>query len=274
MLTAESKQKIIDFFLLKGVDIAAAFFILFLGYMVARWIGNVLMGWLLKRELEPPVRTLMVRIVRLLVMALTITVALQQLGMPIAPLIAGVSVAGLGVGLAMQGVLGNLIAGLLIIFTKPYRVGEYVEIVGVHGQVETIELFSTILVHPDRSRVVIPNRKIVGEILHNYGKIRQLNLTVGVAYATNLSDAMAVVRSVLEANPKILKDPAPLVVISEFADSSINISVKPWVALTDFGVAGSEIHEAVLTAFRARGIEIPFPQRDVHVIHGALSSAA
>src|SRR5712692_9994091 len=93
-----------------------------------------------------------------------------------------------------QGVLSNLVAGLTIIFTKPFRVGEYVEMVGVQGQVEVIELFTTTLTHPDRSKVVIPNRKIVGEVLHNYGTIRQLDMSVGVAYDTNLPDAIAILR--------------------------------------------------------------------------------
>src|ERR1051326_8687296 len=109
----------------------------------------------------------------------------------------------------MQGVLSNLFAGLMIIFTKPFRVGQYVELLGVQGQVEMIELFSTKLLHGDRSRVVIPNRKIIGEILHNFGAVRQLELNVGVAYDTNLQEAMAVVREILRNNPRVLKEPEP-----------------------------------------------------------------
>src|ERR1039457_5005198 len=136
-------------------------------------------------------------------------------------MIAGISVAGVGVGLALQGVLGNLVAGLTIIFTKPFRVGEWVEIAGVAGQVKTIELFTTTLLHTDMSRVVIPNRKIIGDILHNYGGIRQLDLSVGVAYGTDLNDATAIVRRVLTGNPRVLKEPVPVVGETMLADSSI-----------------------------------------------------
>jgi len=114
-------------------------------------------------------RKLIVRVVRMVVLLFAVVVALDKFGFQIAPLVAGIGVAGLGIGFALQGVLGNMVAGLTIIFTKPFRVGEYIEIVGVHGDVAAIELFSTTLVHTDRSRIIVPNRKIVGEILHNFG---------------------------------------------------------------------------------------------------------
>ncbi len=163
------KNKIIDFLTDYGFQIIGALIILTIGILIAWWLGRVLNEWLGKKNIEPPIRMLAVRVVRLLVFGMTLVVALQKAGVPIAPMIAGISVAGVGIGLAMQGVLGNLVAGLTIIFTKPFRVGEYIEIASVQGQVRTIDLFSTTLTHPDLSRVVIPNKKIVGEILHNYG---------------------------------------------------------------------------------------------------------
>ena len=195
---------------------------------------------------------------------------LEPLSVPIDPaLIAGVSVAGVGVGLALQGVLGNLVAGLTIIFTKPFRVGEWIEIAGVSGQVTKIELFSTTLLHTDMSRVVIPNRKIVGEILHNYGNVRQLDLSVGVAYGTNLNDATAIVRRVLSANPRVLKEPAPVVGVTLLADSSINIAIRPWIKVDDFIPAQVEINQAVAEQLRAANISIPFPQREVRLLNSA-----
>ena len=166
----------------------------------------------------------------------------------------------------MQGVLGNLMAGLTIILTRPFRVGEYVSILEEEGEVESISLFSTVLSHPDLSRVVIPNRMIVGEILHNYGRVRQLNVVVGVAYDTDLSKAIAVIQDVLGSNPKILQDPAPLIHVGTLADSSINISVKPWVDVENFPHAPSEINKAIVEAFRSHSISIPFPQREVRML--------
>ena len=167
----------------------------------------------------------------------------------------------------MQGVLGNLVAGLTIIFTKPFRVNEYIALLGVQGQVTKVELFSTTLIHPDQSRVVIPNRKIVGEILHNYGTVRQLDLSVGVAYGTNLNDALLMIRAILKANPRVLKEPEPAVGITGLGDSSINIAVKPWTSVVDFGPAGTEINQAIATQFRERRIDIPFPQREVRLLN-------
>jgi small conductance mechanosensitive channel len=196
-----------------------------------------------------------------------VVLALDKFGVQIAPLIAGIGVAGVGIGLAAQGVLGNVIAGLTIIFTKPFRVGEYIELLGVYGQVQSIELFSTTLTHPDRSRVVIPNRKIVGEILHNYGMIRQLDLNVGVAYSADLNRALAVVHEILNANPRVLKEPKAVVGIEGLADSAITLGVSPWVSVPDYGAVQLEIYQAIVEQFRARGIEIPFPQREVRMLN-------
>ena len=183
--------------------------------------------------------------------------------------IRGIGVAGLGVGLALQGVLSNVIAGLSIIFTKPYRVGEHISLLGVEGDVLSIEIFSTTLLHPDRSRVVIPNRKIVGEILHNFSTIRQLHLTVGVAYSTNLSEALALIREIMAQNPSVLRDPAPAVGITQLGDSAITLSIDPWVAVANYLKAQGELNQTILERFRAARIEIPFPQHEVRLLSTA-----
>jgi small conductance mechanosensitive channel len=238
------------------------------GALIARWLGGLTDKWL-KQHLEPPIRILMVRVVRLIVFGLAVVLALDKFGVQIAPLIAGIGVAGVGIGLAAQGVLGNVIAGLTIIFTKPFRVGEYIEMVGVNGQVTNIELFSTTLLHSDNSRVVIPNRKIVGEILHNCGNIRQLNLSVGIAYNADVKGALATIHEILNANARVLKDPQPVVGIEALAPSAITIGILPWVAVPDYGPAQLEIYEAIIEQFHARGIEIPFPQREVRLLEKA-----
>src|SRR6266404_4008116 len=174
---------------------------------LARWIANLTNRCLESRVKEPPMRLLIVRTIRILVLVLTLLVVLDKLGFQIAPLVAAVGVAGVGVGFAFHGVLANIIAGLSIVFTKPYRVGEYIELLGVQWQVLTIELFSSTLAQLDQSRIVIPNHKIVGEILHNYGTIRQLQLKVGVAYGANLEEVVAVARQVVVADSRVLKEP-------------------------------------------------------------------
>ena len=250
-----------------GPKLLGAAFILVVGLIAAMQVGKSLQCWLEKKDLEPPVRTLIVRVARLMVMGLTLMLVLEKVGVAIAPIIAGLGVAGVGVGLALQGVLGNLMAGLLIIFTKPFRVGEYIEIHGVHGQVHAIELFSVILIHGDRSRIVIPNRKVIGEILHNYGSIRQLDLSVGVAYSTDLTKALNAVNAVLARIPAVLKDPAPVVGVASFGDSAVNIAIQPWTKVADFGATAAGVNQAVLEEFRKQGIEIPLPQREIRVLN-------
>lgn len=175
------QSTLIDLAIRFGPKVIVAILILVAGFYAGRWVGAAFNRWLDNLHLEPPVQLLLVRIARLMVFGLFAIMALQNLGVELLPLIAGLGVAGTGVALAMQGVLGNLAAGLTIIFTQPFRVGEYIAIVGVEGQVEEIDLFSTKLSHADRSMVVVPNRKIVGEILHNYGNIRQLNMKKDIA---------------------------------------------------------------------------------------------
>ncbi len=261
------KDKLIEYIINHAGALVSAAVIVVIGFIAAGWVGKLFDRWLSRKAMEPPVRMLLTRIVRLLVVALTLVVALGTAGMDVTALIAGIGVAGVGVGLALQGVLGNLVAGMTIIFTKPFRVGEYIEIAGVSGKVKQIELFSTMLLHADMSHVMIPNRKLVGEILHNYGQIRQLDLGVGVGYSTDITIAQKIVREILAANPRVLKDPVAFVGISDLGDFSIQIMIKPWVKVADYNLAQVEIYEAILNQFRANKIEIPFPQREVRLLN-------
>jgi small conductance mechanosensitive channel len=253
----QAKSTLIDLAIKFGPRVLVAILILVAGAYVARWIGAVFDHWLNKLQLEPPVRLLLVRLARLLVVGLFLIMALQNLGVDLLPLIAGLGVAGAGIALAMQGVLGNLAAGLTIIFTRPFRVGDYVSIVGVEGQIESIDLFSTTLSHTDFSVVVVPNRKIVGEILHNYGQIRQLDLSVSITRAADLDRALAAIGEVVKANPRALKEPAAVIGVVALADTSISIAVKPWVKVPDYVPAGGEIHRAIVEQFSAASVYYP-----------------
>ena len=260
------KGHLMDYAITHAGALMTAFLILVVGVLIARTLANLANAWLERKALEPPLRVLLVRVLRLVIFGVALFVAMGTVGVDLTVLIAGVSVAGVGVGLALQGVLGNLVAGLTIIFTKPFRVGEYIEILGEEGQVHTIELLSTMLTHPDRSQVKIPNRKIIGEVLHNYGTIRRANLSVGVAYATNLGEAMGLIRGMLEANPKVLKEPEPWIGVTALGDSSITISVMPWAKVSDYGAVQGELLVAILEAFRTHNISLPFPQREVRLL--------
>jgi small conductance mechanosensitive channel len=261
-----TRQTIIALAIRYGPKVFVALLILAVGLLVARWVGRALHRALSRLELEPPVRVLIVRLARGLVVLLFAIMALQNLGVELLPLLAGLGIAGAGVALATQGVLSNVVAGLWIIFSKPYRVGEYVAIVGVEGKVESISLFTTILVHVDRSRVVVPNRKIIGEILHNYGPIRQTEIRVGLSYGSDLQAALAAAGEVVRANAQVLREPAPLVQIGELADSAAVLTVKPWVAVQDFTFMESGLRLAILDALAQRGIRVALPQREVRLL--------
>ena len=263
------RATLVDLALRFGPKVLAASLILTLGFFVGRWICRWLDKVLMRLELDLPIRGLIVRAVRVLIMLLFMIMALQNLGVELLPLIAGLSVVGAGIALAMQGVLGNVVAGLTIILTRPFRVGEYIDIVGEEGMVENVSLFQTTLLHPDRSKVIIPNRKIVGEILHNFGTIRQLKIVVGVAYDTDVNRAVTVARRVLQGNPRVVKDLEPVIRIEKLGESSVDILVRPWVSTSEFGIASGEINKALLEAFRDSGIVIPFPQREVRLLNEA-----
>jgi small conductance mechanosensitive channel len=261
-----AKDITLDLVIRYGFQVLGAIIILTVGLLLARWIGNLSDRRLAAYVKDPPMRKLLVRVIRLSVLALALLVALDKFGFQIAPLVAAVGVAGVGVGFAFQGVLGNIVAGLSIIFTKPYRVGEYIELLGVHGQVVTIELFSTTLIQLDQSRVVIPNRRVVGEILHNFGTIRQLNLTVGVSYGANLNVVINVAKEVLMENPRVLKDPAPVVGIGDLAASAVTLVIQPWASTADVVEVKPELYQAIVERFRADNIEIPFPLQQVRLL--------
>ena len=232
-----------------GPKLVVAILILVAGWFAARWAGRAVQRGLEKLQIEPPARALAERMAQVLVIGLFLVMALQNLGVELLPLIAGLGIAGAGVALAMQGVLGNVVAGLTIIFTRPFRVGDYVSIAGEEGEVLDIRLFTTTLGHPDLSRVVIPNRKIVGEILHNYGGIRQLALDVAVAHATDMGALATAVGEALGANSRVLSDPAPVVRALRLTELGVLVRVAPW--------------EALLEGLRRHGIALAVPQREI-----------
>jgi small conductance mechanosensitive channel len=264
-----TRELLVDLAVRYGFQVLGALVILGVGAMLAGWLGRVTDRRLQARAMEPPLRMLAVRTLRLVVMLFAVVVALDKFGFQIAPLVAGIGVIGLGIGIALQGVLGNLVAGLSIILTKPFRVGEFISIVGVHGEVSVIELFSTTLRHPDHSRIIIPNRKLVGEILHNYGTMRQLSLSVTVPHGTDLAATLATAADVVQRNSRVLKDPPPVIGIGQVLDGGVKIAIAPWVRVADAGPADSELYQALVEQFATRSISFGTVPTNVRVLNGA-----
>jgi small conductance mechanosensitive channel len=251
-----------------GFQVLGALVILAVGFILARWVGGVTDRRLRKGTMEPPMRILLVRIVRVAVLVMAALVAVDRLGFQIAPLVAGIGVAGIGVGFALQGVLGNVFAGLTIIVTKPFRVGEYIKVAGVEGEVLHVDLSSTLLAHADRSRVVVPNRKIVGEILHNFGTIRQLKIGVGVASPADVPRALEAVQAVLGRYPNVLADPAPVFGVSAVGEGGIRINVGPWTTGARALAVEAELYLALIEEFRSREIDMAMA-RELRLVNGA-----
>jgi small conductance mechanosensitive channel len=260
------RQQVIDLLIQFGPRLLTAIVIIVVGVIVGGWAERWLLRGLRRFDLEPPLRQLLSRVTRGLVLLLFLVMALENLGVQLLPLIAGLGVAGAGIALAMQGVLSNIMAGLSIILTKPFRVGQYVQVAGVEGTVEHISLFSTLLTHADRSTVVIPNRKIVGEILHNYGHIRQVSVQVGVAPDADVAAALQIIEAAVLANPRVLKDVPPVIGVSSLAGSVVQISIQPWVSVDDYGAASAEIARTTLETLRARQINLAQSRHEVRLL--------
>ena len=260
---------VVDLSIRYGFQVLGAIVILIVGALVARWTGRLLDGRLQRQAMEPPMRLLLVRAAKILVMLFAVVAALDKFGFQIAPLVAGIGVAGVGIGLALQGVLGNIMAGLTIIFTKPFRVGEYIELLGVRGDVLAIELSSTTLLHPDRSRVIVPNRKIVGEILHNFGHTRQLHVTITVPHDADLAGVFGVAAAAVAADPRLLKDPAPVLGVSRVTNTGIEVAVQPWVGVADVIAAEAALYRTLIERFRTAGVTRPVAYHEVRVLNGA-----
>jgi small conductance mechanosensitive channel len=195
-------------------------------------------------------------------------VALDKFGVQVTALVAGISVAGVAVGFAIQDILANLAAGLSIMLSRHFRIGDYIEIGNTRGQVQSIDLTMTVLRTLEDARVIVPNRKIVGEIIYNYTGERRVTLTLQVGYKEDLDRVMGAVRDALAENPRILTTP-PEVGITRLADSGIQITLRPWCKAEDYWRVQYEVYRAIVERFREQQIDIPYPHREVRLLPAA-----
>lgn len=257
---------IIEFLVKYSFQLIGGIIVLVLGWLLAKYIANLIGKFLEKKSVDVTVKKFFIGTVKLLIMAFAVIVAMGKFGIEIAPLIAGVSVAGFGLSFALQGPLSNYASGITLIFTKPFKVGDIIEVAGVMGEVIDMKLPRTELKTVDGNMVVVPNKHIVGEVIHNYSNAKRLDINVGVSYSTDMDKAIAIVRGVLEAEGGIIKE--PVLGISEFADSSVNIYARVWCQQDDYWRLLFGINKNIWDEFKREGIEIPFPQRDIHIKSG------
>ena len=200
-------------------------------------------------------------------LAFVIIAAMNQLGIHTASFIAVLAEAGLAVGLALQGSLSNFAEGVLLIIFKPFKVGDYIEGGGTAGTVEEIQIFTTQLKSPDNKAIIVPNAKMLGDNITNYTVkgTRRVELVFGIGYDDDIDKARQVIEDIIAQDNRVIKDPAPAVVVAELANSSVNFKVRVWTTADDYWGFYFDTTETVKKQFDAEGISIPFPQRDIHI---------
>ncbi|MGF1742885.1 mechanosensitive ion channel [Vibrio profundum] len=256
-----------DLMLQYSVNIVAAIVILIIGYLVAKIISNSMLKLLENKQMDKAVAEFISGLVRYLVFIIALIAALSRIGVQTASVVAVLAAAGLAVGLALQGVLSNFAAGVLIVAFRPFKSGDFVVAGGVSGSVEAIHIFQTILKTADNKMVVIPNSSVIGGAITNYSKhtTRRVDLTVGVSYSADLQLTKKVIRETLEKDLRILKDPDITIGVLALADSSVNLVVRPWCNTSDYWPVYYDSTQAIKEALDANGIDIPFPQMDLHM---------
>ncbi|MFA5547710.1 MAG: mechanosensitive ion channel domain-containing protein [Porticoccaceae bacterium] len=263
----ETVQKIMDLTALYGLKVVLALVIFFVGKWLAKSISRLTEKALAKRRVDPALQYFISSLVFYGLILFVVIAALSQVGIQTASLIAVVGAAGLAIGLALQGSLANFAAGFLILLFRPFKAGDYIEAAGTAGTVAKILIFTTELTTPDNKQVIIPNGAITGGNIINYSAhdTRRVDLVVRVAYGEDLDRVKAVLGEVVAAESRVLADPAPTIAVSQLADSSVNLIVRPWVNTADYWGVYWDLTEAIKKRLDREGISIPFPQRDLHL---------
>ena len=250
-----------------GLKLAAALIILIIG----RWVAKAFTGFLRrnmeKRKMDALLVDFSARILYAVLLLVIVLTAIASVGVDIAPLMVLLGGSALAVGLALQGSLSNFASGLMLVIFHPFGKGDFVEAGGVSGTVIRVGIFNTELKTPDNRNITVPNSGITSSPITNFSAnpTRRVDLLIGVHYDDDLKVARDTIMTVLKSHEKVLEDPAPVVLVMELADSSVNIAARPWVNSADFWVVRSELMEQIKSALEAAGCSIPFPQRDVHL---------
>ena len=267
---AENYQQYVDQALQFGVSgfmkVLLAILVYLVGKRLARWLTNVVIKALQRNQADKELTGFLEGLIYWGLLILVTIAAMGQLGVQTASFIAVLGAGGLAVGLALQGSLSNFAAGVLILILRPFDVNDWVDMAGVSGKVRRIKVFTTELLTGDNKCVIIPNARVLDSNIINHSStgVRRIDLVIGVSYDDDLSHVKKVIKSVIDAEDRILPEPAPLIAVAQLADSSVNLNVRPWVDTDDYWGVLYAVTEKIKVEFDANGITIPFPQRVVH----------
>ena len=260
-----------------SLDLVGAAAILVIGWIVAGWVRLAVRKGLTRLpHADATVTRALANLARYLVLAVVLVAVLAQFGVQTASILAVLGTVGLAVGLALQGTLSNVAAGFMLLILRPFKIGDYIDAEGVSGTVEEIGLFSTEFVTFDGLYLVVPNNQIWTKAIVNYSRLptRRLDLVLGIAYGDDIDKAQAVLLDLLEGDQRVLRDPAPQVLVAALADSSVNLNLRCWAKTDDFWALQFDLNKLAKEQVEAAGCSIPFPQREIHVIGGAAPATA
>ncbi len=262
-LLAQGKALLLQY----GPKLLAAIVIFYLGKWLSKWARSLTVRMMKKADVDPMIVSFVSSMVYIGLMVFVVLAALGQLGIQTTSFIAVLGAAGLAVGLALQGSLANFAAGFLLIVFRPFKVGDVIEAAGVTGKVESIQIFTTTLLTPDNKTIIVPNAKLGNDNIINYStqETRRVDITVGVAYDSDLKKVREVLEGIVQEDERILKEPSPLVVVGELADSSINFFVRVWVKSADYWNVFFDANETIKNRLDEADIEIPYPTMDVNL---------
>lgn len=268
------QETLMNYFTMYGFSILAAILILIFGLWAAKLVRRMAQKLMDKRNVDPLISSFICTVLHVLLVLFVVIASISKLGVQTTSLIAVLGAAGLAVGLALQGSLSNLASGVIIISLRPFKVGDYVEIGSNAGMIENIQLFYTKMRSPDNKEIMLPNSTITSSAITNYNarSERRCDMVYGVTYDADLDKVRRIIQELLDKDERVLEEPAPMIVLGELSDSSINFWVRPWVKTEDFWSFKWDYTEALKKRFDEEGITIPFPQRDVHVYqHGEVA---
>jgi small conductance mechanosensitive channel len=250
-----------------GINLVTAILIFYVGRLMVRVLTRGMRKVMEAQQVDKTLVSFASNLISMVLLTFVIIAAVSQLGIQTASFIAVLGAAGLAVGLALQGSLSNFAAGVLIVFFRPYKVGDFVEAAGVSGSVMEVQILTTILKTGDNKRVIVPNAQIMGSIITNYSAndTRRIDMVIGVSYDDDLDKVRSTLEDIIAAEDRVLDEPACTIAVSALADSSVNFVVRPWVATPEYWNVLFDLTETIKKRFDKENITFPFPQQDVHL---------
>ncbi|HIS33801.1 MAG TPA: mechanosensitive ion channel [Candidatus Avirikenella pullistercoris] len=250
-----------------ALKILLAIAIYFIGRWIIRRILRILKHIFEKHNVDTSLRTFLDNLVSISLTIILFIIIIGVLGLNTSSFIAIFASAGLAIGMALSGTLQNFAGGVMLLLLKPYHVGDYIEAQGQSGTVKSIQLFNTIINTPDNKTIIIPNGGISTGIINNYSKetTRRVEWIIGIEYGNDFDQAKTVIKELLDADTRILQEPAYLIEITQLADSAVNIVVRAWVNSSDYWNVFFEMNAKIYKTLPQRGINFPFPQMDIHL---------